>query len=89
MTINSAIMLEVARQRRLDVARGVANAQRPAPARHGSTSNRRSAYRTRLAMVTAVVAGTLMWAAFVTGLDGLTPAQSGQFFDWQGAQVPW
>ena len=74
MTINSAIMLELARQRHLDIAHGVANAQRPAPARHGSTPNRRRVYRTRLAMVTAVVAGTLMWAAVVTGLAGLTPA---------------
>jgi hypothetical protein len=76
MTINSAIMLELTRQRQLDVAHGVANAQRPAPARHGSTSNRRPVYRTRLAMVTAVVGGTLMWAAFVTGLVGLTPTHA-------------
>ena len=76
MTINSAIMLELARQRHLDVAHGVANAKRPAPARHGSTSNRRPAYRTRLALVTAVVVGTLMWAALLTGLAGLTPAKA-------------
>ena len=73
MNINSAIMLELARQRHLDVAHGVAKAQRPAPARHGSTSVRRPVYRTRLALVTAVVAGTLTWGAFVTGLAGLTP----------------
>ncbi len=76
MTINSAIMLELTRQRHLDVAHGVASTKRPAPARHGSTSNRRPAYRTRLAMVTAVVIGALMWAAFVTGLAGLTPTQA-------------
>ena len=76
MTINSAIMLELARQRHLDVAHGVANAQRPAPARHGSTSNRRPVYRARLVMVTAVVVGTLMWAAFLTGLAGLTSAKA-------------
>ena len=76
MTINSAIMLELARQRHLDVAHGVANAKRPAPARDASISNRRPVYRTRLAMVTAVVVGTLMWAAFVTGLVGLTSAKA-------------
>jgi hypothetical protein len=25
----------------------------------------------------------------LTVLDGLTPAQTGQFFDWQGKEVPW
>ncbi len=25
----------------------------------------------------------------ITVLDGLTPAQTGGFFDWQGAEVPW
>jgi len=76
MTINSAIMLELTRQRQLDVAHGVASTRRPTPTRHGSASNRRPAYRARLAVVAAVVGGTLVWATFVTGLVSMTPAHA-------------
>lgn len=76
MTINSAITQELTRQRHLDIAHAVANAKRPAPARHGSASNRRQVSRTRMAMVPAVLVGTLIWAAFITGLAGLTPSKA-------------
>jgi NAD(P)-dependent dehydrogenase (short-subunit alcohol dehydrogenase family) len=47
----------------------------------GLTANYRGGHE---AMPAAVAAGHL-----VQVLDGLTPADSGGFFDWQGAAVPW
>ncbi|MGV8987530.1 MAG: SDR family NAD(P)-dependent oxidoreductase [Cypionkella sp.] len=38
----------------------------------------------RAAMAPSAAAGHLLAV-----LDGLSPAQTGQFFDWRGAQVPW
>ena len=47
----------------------------------GLTANYRGGHA---AMPTSVAAEHLL-----TVLNQLTPAQTGQFFDWQGAQVPW
>jgi hypothetical protein len=72
MTINSAIMLELARQGQVDVAHGAGSRRRPAPARHRS-SHRRPVVRTRIAAVAVVVGGTLIWAVCVIGLAALAP----------------
>lgn len=47
----------------------------------GLTANHRGGHA---AVAPAVAAGHLL-----SVLQGLTPAQTGQFFDWQGASVPW
>lgn len=76
MTINSAIMMELARQRHLDIARdmsrsGAASARHRRHRRHHRQPGSARRARGPMAAVAAVVCGTLAWGVFVTGLAAL------------------